>query len=261
MFGDGTNGMAPPAGSASAPVTVTGVYRTGGGTAGNVPSGTSFTSSLDSLVEVVARAGGSGGGPAEDLDRARTLGPRLFRTQDRAVTAEDFVALALRHSGVGKARAVALGWNDVLLCVAPTGRVAEPSELLVRDLLAALESERMVTTRVKVRGPQPADVYLRAVVRAEAYYFQSDVRRAVEDAVAALLAYDAVEFGQPVYLSRLYDAAQSLPMVTSLTITQFSRDRDGGVDPGGVIELQPFELARPGYDPAILLGVEGGLAR
>ncbi|MFE0250672.1 putative baseplate assembly protein [Streptomyces sp. NPDC059010] len=261
LFGDGVNGARPPRGTTQNPVRVLATYRSGGGPGGNVPPGTPFEVSLPGLRDAVAPAGGSGGTPAESLEQARAFAPRLHRAQGRAVTADDHVELALATPGVGKARAVATGWNEIVLHVAPNGRVTEPSELLRRDLLAAFERTRMVGTTLRVLGPEPVDVYLRADVRAEAYFLHSDVKAAVERAVGDLLAFDRVDFGEPLYLSRVYDAAQSLPQVASLTVTQFSRDPRAGVDADGVIDLSPFELARPGYDPPILLTVRGGVER
>ncbi|MBO0870007.1 MAG: baseplate J/gp47 family protein [Micromonosporaceae bacterium] len=262
LFGDGFNGMIPPRGATvGAAAEVTATYRVGGGPDGNVPAGTAFTTPVSALRAVLSATGGTGGEPAESLDRARARAPRLFRAQERAVTADDYVELALRTPGVGKARAVPLNWNDVLLYVAPSGRVEQPSELLRRDLLAAFESARMVSTGLRIIGPQPVDVYIDAVVRAQPYFLQSDVVAAAQQAVGALLAFDNVDFGAPVFLSRVYDAVQSLTQVTSLTVTRFSRDPAGGVDAAGVLTLEPFELARPGYPEAIRVSVEGGVVR
>jgi hypothetical protein len=195
------------------------------------------------------------------VETARDRAPRFFRAQDRAVTADDYVELALRTPGVGKARAVPLNWNDILLYIAPAGRVEQPPELLRRDLLAAFEQSRMTTSMLRVLGPEPVDVYFAAAVRAQPYFLQDDVRAAVTEAAAGLIAFDTVDFGQPIYLSRLYDAVQSLPQVASLTVTQFGRDPDGGVDPDGVLDLEPFELARAGYPETIRLVIEGGVTR
>ena len=218
-----------------------------------MPTGTRLAATLPDIREATAPAGGRGGAPAESIERAASFAPRLFRSQDRAVTAQDYVDLALGIPGIGKAVAVATGWNGVDLYVAPSGSVADPGELLRRDVLAAFEPIRMLTTEITVHGPQPVDIYLRAVVRAEPYVLADDVRQAVEQAVGALLAFDAVDFGQPIYLSRVYDAAQSLPTVASLTVTQFSRDprRDGGrrwSDRAGAVRASPARLpARPSW--------------
>ena len=175
------------------------------------------------------------------------------------MTAQDWVDLALAVPGVGKAVAVPSGWNGVDLYIAPAGAAAVPGELLRRDVLAAFEATRMLTTSVTLHPPRLVDVYLRADVQAVPYVLAADAARAVQTAVGALLAGDAVEFGQTLYLSRVYDAAQSLPEVEALNVTQFSRDPDGAVDRRGLIELAPFELARPGYQPAIQVTVQGGV--
>lgn len=259
LFGDGVNGRVPRRGSPAAPAHVTATYRVGGGPQGNVPAGTRLTSTVPAVRYAVADSGAAGGSEGEDLGRAQRLAPRLFRTQERGVTVGDHVDIALATPGVGKAVAVAGGWNDVHLYVAPSGRVADPGELLRRELLAAFERTRMATVRIHVRGPEPVAVHLRAHVRAEPHYLQSEVRTAVEDAVGALLSFEAVDFGQAVYLSRVYDAAQSLPQVSSLTVTQFSRVRGGGVDAQGVIELSPYELAYAAHPRGIDVVVEGGV--
>jgi hypothetical protein len=247
VFGDGLNGMAPLRGTAATPVVVRATYRYGGGPAGNVPAGTRFAPTPTFIEEAINPFSAAGGGEREDLGRARRLAPRLFRTQERAVTRDDYTDLALQVDGVGKVRAVALSWNQVVLYVAPSGRVAEPSELLKRDLLAFLESRRMITTEVTIVGPKPADIYLRATVHAQPYYLRADVQAAVETAVADYLAFERVDFGQPVYLSRVYDAIQSLPQVAFVNVTEFSCTPGGAPPPTGVIELAPYELARPGY--------------
>lgn len=253
VFGDGTNGLIPPPGTALAPVTIRATYRVGGGATGNVPANSLFRPSLPAIREATNPQAAAGGAAAEEIDRARAFAPRLFRTQERAVTVEDYTDLALQVAGVGKARAVALNWNEVALFVAPAGQVSDPSELLTRDLLAFFEGRRMTTTAVRIFGPQPADIYIRASVQAQPYFLQSDVQARVERAVSDYLSFDAVEFGQPIYLSKIYDVIQSLPEVVSAFVSEFSRAPNGTIDSDGVIELGPNELPRLGYrdNPAI----------
>lgn len=276
LFGDGTNGMIPPRSTVTTPVNIKATYRVGGGPLGNVPAKTQFRPALANIREATNLHAAAGGTSGEDIERARSFAPHLFRTQERAVTEQDYTDLALQVPGVGKGRAVALNWNQVVLYIAPSGKVDEPSELLKRDLLAFLESRRMTATTLKIVGPQPADIYLRADVRAQPYYLQSDVEAAVEKAVADYLAFKAVDFGQSVYLSKVYDAIQSLPQVASLTVTEFSRKPSGTVDSDGIIELEPYEMPRPGYRdnpstppnpadptyrPPIAITIQGGVAQ
>lgn len=251
LFGDGVNGMAPPRGSVATPVTVAATYRVGGGPIGNVPAGTAFTSALSGLVAATNPNAAAGGQLGEGVERARDFAPRLFRTQERAVTAEDYTDLALHVPGVGKARAVAVSWRQIALYVAPTGQVAPPSELLIRDILQFFEGRRMASTALKVLGPTEVDVYIRARVTAQPYVLQADAVGAVERAVADYLAFDAIDFGQQVFLSRIYDVIQSLPEVLSVLVTQFSTRATP--PPGeeiaedGLIQLGANELPRLGF--------------
>jgi hypothetical protein len=246
-FGDGENGMIPPRLASGNVGTITATYRVGGGPQGNVARNTDMVPSLGEIQEAVNLEPAAGGAAAESLDRARAFAPRLFRAQERAVTTGDYEDLALQVPGVGKVRAVALNWNEVVLYVAPAGQVAEPSETLVRDLRAYFEHRRLATASVEVVGPDAVDVFLRATVQAQPYFRERDVRVAVEHAVDEVLAFERIGFGQRLYVSRLYEAIQELPQVAGLTIDQFSRTRDGSVDTAGVLQLGPSELPRPGY--------------
>jgi hypothetical protein len=255
IFGDGNNGMLVPRGTPVSPVKINATYRIGGGSRGNVPAGAKFIPADTNIREATNPQAAAGGAEREDLDNARSFAPRLFRTQERAVTTNDYVDLALQVPGVGKARAVALNWNQIYLYAAPSGQVAEPSELLKRDLLSFFESRRMASTTLKIVGPEPADIYLGAVIRANPYFLKADVKEAVERAVSEYLAFEAVDFGQPIYLSKVYDVIQSLEQVASLTVTKFSRNPEPmpvtssvqDIESDGIIELGPNELPRPGY--------------
>lgn len=264
LFGDGNNGLIPSASNApGTPTNITATYRVGGGPQGNVPVNTPFTALATAtigatkapitIVQAVNIQAAAGGNSSEDINRARLFAPHLFRTQERAVTMQDYIDLALQVPGVGKALAVAVNWNQVVLYIAPTGQVAPPSELLVRDILAFFEGLRMVSTSINIVGPQPADIYLGANIYAQSYYLQSDVLAAVQQAVANYLDFDAVNFGQSIYLSKVYDAIQNLPQVASVFIYKFSNNPKTAtpttpdVAPNGIITLNPFELPRPGY--------------
>jgi uncharacterized phage protein gp47/JayE len=259
LFGDGVNGMAPPSGTTTLPVTITATYRVGGGPAGNVQAKTEFRSALPFIVAATNPAAAAGGENGEGVQRARDFAPRLFRTQERAVTEEDYTDLALQVPGVGKARAVAISWRQIALYVAPTGQVAPPSELLVRDILQFFESRRMASTALKVIGPTPVDIYIRARVTAQPYVLKTDVVAAVERAVSEYLAFEAIDFGQQVFLSRIYDVIQSLPEVLSVLITQFSTRPnpapEDAIAADGLIQLGANELPRLGYrdNPETLL--------
>ncbi len=268
QFGDGFNGMLLEAGTLAMPVTVEVTYRTGGGVLGNVNRGTEFSATLPIVRRAVSIAAAAGGEDSEPIEKARMLAPRLFRANDNAVSRQDYKDLALSVPGVGKALAVAANWNHVVLYVAASGRIEQPSEVLRRDVLEYIEARRMLTAAVSVVGPLAADIYISARVQVKPFFAEADVRQIIEQAIAEYFAFDNVSFGQAMHVSRVYDAIQSLESVDSVFIDQFSRDSNGGVDSDGTIELDPRELPRLGYLenppvplPAVvaLLELDGGV--
>lgn len=83
-------------------------YRSGGGPAGNVAAHT-LTVLKDPIPGVRVDNGEAavGGCDAESLDNALTRGPQELHSLNRAVTARDYEAVALREGSVSRAHAVA----------------------------------------------------------------------------------------------------------------------------------------------------------
>lgn len=121
LFGDGQFGALAPQDA-----TVVARYRVGGGVAGNVQAGAVNVSvsgtSVDGLVVVPLRnetTGGQGGRDAETLEEARIKIPYYVRTNDRAVTLDDYQTMAqefshAQHGSVAYARAAVRTENALL---------------------------------------------------------------------------------------------------------------------------------------------------
>lgn len=99
LFGNGDNGMVPPNGS-----TINVVYRTGGGISGNIPindidtniQGYEEFSAPVNWVQVVLinnTNAGSGGEDEETVTHAKLFIPKWIRTNNRAVTEDDYDTL------------------------------------------------------------------------------------------------------------------------------------------------------------------------
>jgi hypothetical protein len=260
VFGDGAFGRVPPAG---APVRAS--YRIGGGAQGNVGPGTVtvVSSGVSVPATVVNPVGASGGSDRESIEHARARAPAVFRSQHRAVTADDYVALADSFPGVARVQAVAASWNFVDLLV-----VAEGSLTLTDALRAALlrwfESRRMMTTVVNVREPVfvSVDVTVRVAVRPS--FFADDVAERVRAAVAGLLELDAVDFGQAINVSKVFEAVESIDGVAFADVPVLRGRRSQpqgevvqGTGAGAVrVPLRPREFPRAG---TITVTAEGGL--
>lgn len=278
VFGDGTYGRIPPAGNQ-----IRARYRTGGGAIGNVAPGTvTVATSIDATV--TNPVGASGGADRETIEHARRNAPGVFRSQQRAVTADDFARLAESYQGVARAVAVAptwshtvppaqtsasqatpglVSWNYVDLIVVATGNLNLTDQLRA-NLLQYFETRRMVTTIVSVREPVFVSVDATVVVGVEPTFYAGDVQVRVREAIEALFALGNVDFGMPFHLSKLFEAAEGVDGVAFAEISGFGGRRSYPVDQPvsaaaaaqGRIPLRPREFPRRGN---IVVTTTGGL--
>ncbi len=110
-FGNGVQGMIPPAGRRVRARTM----RAGGGAAGNLPAGSLTTITARDAngvqlgpISVLQPIATTGGADSETLLSAEQRLPSLLRHQGRAVTAGDYKTLAQNVPGAGVARAEVL---------------------------------------------------------------------------------------------------------------------------------------------------------
>ena len=264
-FGDGRFGSGPDADER-----FLARYRIGNGARGNVGA-----ESLAHLVsndvgitdEVIAGVSNplpaQGGVDAETIDQARAAAPSAFRTQERAVTAEDYAAAALRCR-VGVQRAAATfrwtgSWRTVFLSDDRLGGRGVDVEF-ERDIRRCLERFRMAGHDLEVDDARFVSLDLAMTVCVKRSYFASDVKaalievfsnRALPDGRRGLFHPDNFTFGQPVFLSQLYAAAQAVAGVDSVVITRLQRqgiESDAALN-AGRLEMARLEIARLDNDP------------
>jgi hypothetical protein len=243
IFGDGTLGAIPAAG---AQIRVS--YRVGGGLAGNVPASTIQTivnapqlALLGATVDNPQPA--TGGAERESIEHAVQHAPAVFRSLKRAVTAADYEALALSFKGVAKVRAAPTGWNEVTLYVAPAGQ-GKVNDVLEANLKAYFEDKRMLSQVIEVQDVDYVPIYVTAEISIQSYYVRDDVKARVQRAAAELLAFEQVDFGQTIYLSKFYEDSQRVAGVLFVNVTEFRRgDRPTpAIEPSGKVELGPNEI-------------------
>lgn len=261
MFGDGAFGAIPAAGAA-----VRATYRVGGGSHGNVAA-----DSIQTIVDApqLALLGArvhnpepaTGGAKRESIEHAVQHAPTVFRSLRRAVTADDYEALALEFSGVGKVRAEAGNWNTVTLYVAPEGG-GQVSDVLRANLLDYFEDLRALSTIVEVESVDYLEIFVTAEVDVVSYYSQDQVTEQVRAAAGSLLAFENVDFGQPLNLSKFYEAIEEIEGVASVFISEFrSQDQPGGtIEENGRISPAPDQVSvgAEAYGGTINVTAEGG---
>jgi hypothetical protein len=282
IFGDGQYGRIPPL---NAPVRAR--YLVGGGSAGNIAPDTVtvISSGVSVQATVTNPIGASGGADRESLEHARRNAPGVYRSQQRAVTADDFARLAESFPGVARAIAVApawdhtvppgpttadqagpglVSWNYIDLIVVATGGLNLTDQLRA-NLMQYFESRRMVTTILSIREPVFVSVDLTVEVGVEPTFYAGDVRLRAIEALEALFALDDADFGKPFYLSKVFEAVESIDGVAFADVSTFSgrRSYPSGeiVDPAaaavGRIPLRPREFPREG---TLMVTTTGGLA-
>ncbi|MCF1596104.1 putative baseplate assembly protein [Streptomyces muensis] len=263
-FGDGRHGAKPTPGSRLALH-----YRLGGGTAGNVGA-----EAINHLVvqadcepppaAVVRNPLPAVGGTApEPVEQVRQLAPLdLRRTRLRAVTADDYAALATALPGVQRA-AAELRWTgsvqEAHVAIDAYGTGA-PSARLLASVAQSLESYRRIGHDLVVGAARlvPLDVALTVCaepghqhgqILAELYRVLGSGR--LSGGRLGFFHPDALTFGEPVRLSRLVAVAAAVPGVESVQVTRLQRlfEPDRGEKEDGVLRLGPLEIATCDNDP------------
>jgi Baseplate J-like protein len=258
-FGDGRNARRPASGSA-----FTARYAIGNGPAGNIGA--------DALAHVVSGNGGiigvrnplaaAGGTAPESIAAARVAAPQAFRIQERAVTPEDYAAVALRHPGVQRAAAT-FRWNGhghtVFVSVdRHGGRPVTPE--FEAELIAFLEPYRMAGYDLEIDDPRYVALDLALMVCVEPEHFRSQVRLAILDELSerylpdgrlGLFHPDNLSFDQEVWLSAIVARVQAVDGVESVTPTRFGRLDDPDKTPlkTGVLAIGRLEIARLANNP------------
>jgi predicted phage baseplate assembly protein len=218
----------------SATIRISG-YATGGGTRGNVPAAAIATlkSSVPFVSAVENRVSARGGTDGETLAEAGDRAPIMLRTRGRAVTAEDYEALA-REAVPEAARIRCITGGDdatpagsVRVLVVPSAAEKDgmitfadlvPPIPLLRRLADRLEQVRLIGTRVSVEPPRYRGITVVARLIARP---RVDRERIRTEALAALYTFlnplpgggsDGAgwEFGRPVRSGDVYAVLQSV---------------------------------------------------
>lgn len=222
VFGDGIFGTALPS---NAPVQV--VYRVGGGILGNIDLNvinTSITGYIESLASPVTvlvtnqTSTGVGGNDAETLNQARVNIPYYARTNDRAVTLEDYQTTAQQYSdpqlgSVTFARATVrrdnalLEGNIVAIYAWTTGLngglvVCTPQlKLALQDYL---QTKSVGTDFVQIYDGNSRPVPISLRFKVFDGFSISDTRRLVTDTIRAFV--NTLRPGDPIFYSNLLRA-------------------------------------------------------
>ena len=260
-FGDGVSGKKPDEGSE-----FTATYRVGNGRAGNVGAEAlcRVVSDLAGFQLVRNPLAGSGGIDPESMEEVRQFAPQAFRTQERAVTEDDWAAVAERHPEVQKAAARFRwfgSWYTVVITIDRAGGLAVKSDEKFReDIANFLEQFRIAGYDLEINDPVlvPLDILLKICVRAG--YFQSDIKHSLANVFSryplagggrGFFHPDNFTFGQAVYLSKIYQTAMNVAGVASveaLTFQRFGKVASNEIDDARLVPAS-LEIVQLDNDP------------
>lgn len=261
-FGDNQFGAAPITGQR-----LLARYRLGGGPRGNVGAeaisalvsdDASLMLGIQSLRNPLPAVGGA---EPESLDAIRLNAPEAFRTQERAVTTDDYARAAERHPDVQRAAARLRwtgSWYTVFLML--DRREGKPVDAAFKATMRAfLERFRLAGYDFEFADPVhvPLDIQLQICVASG--YFAADVKAALLEAFTAgvdrhgrpgFFHPDGFTFGTPLYLSAVVARAMAVAGVASVDIRRFQRwGRSAkGELAAGVITADQLEVLRADGD-------------
>ena len=263
-FGDDELGRAPTVGGGFAAT-----YRTGGGTAGNVGAESISVLVLDKLsvsgVTVTVRnpLSARGGTDPEPIDEARLFAPAAFRRRiERAITPADYAEIAGRNAALQRATARLAwtgSWYEADVAVDPLG-TESVGDALLRSVSAQLYRYRRMGHDLRVQRGVYVPLELALEVCALPGHERGRVKEALLSRFSAGIGAggqrgffhpDELSFGEAVFLSRIIAAAQAVPGVDGVTVTEFHRRFEPAnheID-NGVLPLASYEIAQLDNDP------------
>ncbi|MFU8874983.1 baseplate J/gp47 family protein [Micromonospora sp. SL4-19] len=243
---------------------VVALYRTGGGSAGNVADGrlTQLMTPVLGVRSVTNAARAEGGRDPETLDEIRTAAPKAIRSLDRAVSLTDYEAFAEGYCGVGKAAAVQLrsGMRRIICLTIATTTLSppQPGSDLVKGLRDAILAAAPPGTHVRIAGFVDLPMSLQISLATDPAFRRGTVEAAVRTAVERDFGRAARRFGEAVHRSQVLATVQKVPGVVAALLTMFSAkgaDEEATEDAEGRLPCPGPRLTEGVLEPARLLSV------
>lgn len=259
IFGNNRAGLIPSQGSK---VFVT--YRQGGGSIGNIVSGTIQKQTIINVpgLSVSVPVGlrnytkGQYGYDGDTIDDIRNKLPAWVRAQNRAVTGLDYKTLtdqfATPYQGqVGKSTAVLRNYGcsgnivDLyVLALNGTDKLQEATNELKVSLQDYIDSLKMFTDHVCIRDGQIVLVDTNLDVVLDRFYrkFEDELRIKIQRRLDSFFSLQKWEYGQTLRDSDMIKALSDLKEVGRYEVTFVTNDVDNG---GHSVATKFYEIIRP----------------
>lgn len=263
IFGDSKTGLIPPKGA-----TIKIAYRIGGGEAGNVITGainqtvTIHVAGIKQMItcNVSNYTRGEGGYDGDTLEEIRTKIPIYLKTQDRAVTGEDYKTICESfvssiNGVVGKA-AVALrnqgcAGNIIdIFILAKDGPIGlmKASDALKNELSQELSKKKMFSDTVCIRNGEIilTDIAINMTVKSINRQNEGVIREKAYRRIGNLLSLSNFEFGQSL---KDTDIIKSIADVKEIDHVDVSFTTERSIEEGhgsiNIVSVNFWEIVRP----------------
>lgn len=247
LFGNALSGRIPPTNSK-----ITATYAITSGENGNMPakSITSFKASQPQGLAVVDSTAATGGSSGESIESIKSSLKSTIKSQDRAVTLNDFVDLARRIAGVFLATAKyepsVNGGGSVTIYGMPY--VSGYQSYNSNSVAVLPEVQEQIVTSIQPMAMLGVTVYaapsitlvpqtITATIYVDESYVASSVKRAVGDAIDILFSLSGLQFGQSLKIGDVYKTIHNVEGVlyADVTLTGESPTEDQLIRKGNVV--------------------------
>lgn len=256
VFGDDTLGISPAVGN-----TYTILYRTGGGTRGNIQNEVLNTpislTKMSGSVSVVGTleniSQGTGGSDAETVEHAKRYAPLTFRRQDRIVTIEDFKTFAntfiSQYGSVGKATAAvrrAYGSANIIdiyiLEKASDSQLRKATPTFKKQLLDAINVKKMLTDEIVIVDGLIRTVDLVITLRIDKKYQGGEelIKLKAKDKILNYFNVDNNDFGKALIANNLIRTLFDINEIRFATVDNF--DQYITIDFNEILQLNNLTL-------------------
>lgn len=222
-FGDGLHGDVPGLHGV-----IRATYRVGGGTSGNVPANT-INTIIEPVIYGVSVSNedpATGGQNAESLPSVRANAARSYRARDRAVTLDDYQAVAISGvPDVAKAKAVGNNGSSVTVYVAPVDDGTKKPPLTEDQRLSAvshLEQRAMAGVTVQVFGASFVPIFLTMTAQCLPTARKDEVERSIREQLDFFFRYQNVDFDQTITVQTIYTQLSAVEGLDYVTINRLS---------------------------------------
>lgn len=259
IFGNSRAGLVPSSGSQ---IAVT--YRTGGGVRGNIITG-AITQTLGmsvagfaNIVPVVFRnyTKGEFGYNGDTIDDIRRKLPEFIKTQNRAVTGDDYKTLVDQfvtpyNGQIGKANAVLRNTGcagnivDIyILALSGTSGLEEANDSLKTALTDYLDEVKMLTDFVCIRNGVVIVVDVNLDVTIPKFYrkFKEELQTRIQSRIDLFFALSSWDYNQNLKDSDLTKSLSDVKEIESVDVSFTTDDPDNS---GTLITARFYEIIRP----------------